>query len=131
MLKYNGAKKRPTLGADLGLCEGQSMGKRQHQCNATEMTTDSERLQPIRTMAEAFRTLRLDTKGINEIIPLGGLTEWTKVPVLKTGVPQGTGGSNPSPSAISYRTVNPKEAHGYVRAISKLMFTGALFSINQ
>ena len=29
----------------------------------------------------------------------GGLAEWTKAAVLKTAVPQGTGGSNPSPSA--------------------------------
>ena len=28
------------------------------------------------------------------------MAEWFKAPVLKTGVPQGTGGSNPSPSAI-------------------------------
>ncbi len=30
----------------------------------------------------------------------GGLAERTIAPVLKTGVPSGTGGSNPSPSAI-------------------------------
>ena len=30
----------------------------------------------------------------------GGVTEWLKVAVLKTAVPKGTGGSNPSPSAI-------------------------------
>ena len=29
----------------------------------------------------------------------GGVTEWSNVPVLKTGVPQGTGGSNPPPPA--------------------------------
>ena len=29
----------------------------------------------------------------------GGVTEWSNVPVLKTGVPKGTGGSNPSASA--------------------------------
>jgi hypothetical protein len=30
----------------------------------------------------------------------GGVAEWFMAPVLKTGVPKGTGGSNPSPSAI-------------------------------
>ena len=30
----------------------------------------------------------------------GGVTEWLKVAVLKTVVPQGTGGSNPSSSAL-------------------------------
>ena len=32
---------------------------------------------------------------------VGGMAEWLIAPVLKTGVPQGIGGSNPSPSAIS------------------------------
>ncbi len=36
---------------------------------------------------------------LGEIPPKGGMTEWTMVPVLKTGVGQPTGGSNPSPSA--------------------------------
>ena len=27
------------------------------------------------------------------------MAEWSNAPVLKTGVPRGTGGSNPSPSA--------------------------------
>jgi hypothetical protein len=31
-------------------------------------------------------------------IMAGGVTEWFKVAVLKTAVPQGTGGSNPSSS---------------------------------
>ncbi len=30
---------------------------------------------------------------------VGEMSEWSNVPVLKTGVPQGTGGSNPSLSA--------------------------------
>ena len=30
----------------------------------------------------------------------GEMSEWSNVPVLKTGVPQGTGGSNPSLSAL-------------------------------
>ena len=30
---------------------------------------------------------------------LGSLVEWSITPVLKTGVPRGTGGSNPSASA--------------------------------
>ncbi len=29
----------------------------------------------------------------------GRVAEWSNAPVLKTGVPQGTGGSNPSPTA--------------------------------
>ena len=31
------------------------------------------------------------------------MAEWLKAPVLKTGVPQGTVGSNPTPSAINYQ----------------------------
>jgi hypothetical protein len=31
----------------------------------------------------------------------GGMAEWTKAAVLKTAVGQPTGGSNPSPSALS------------------------------
>ena len=31
----------------------------------------------------------------------GGVAEWSNALVLKTSVPQGTGGSNPSPSAFS------------------------------
>ena len=34
-----------------------------------------------------------------KIPPLGGMTEWTKVPVLKTGWVQAHVGSNPTPSA--------------------------------
>ena len=34
-----------------------------------------------------------------EFPPLGGMAEWFKAPVLKTGVGQPTVGSNPSPSA--------------------------------
>ena len=30
----------------------------------------------------------------------GGMAEWLIAPVLKTGGPQGLGGSNPSPSAM-------------------------------
>ena len=36
---------------------------------------------------------------------LGGVAEWSNAPVLKTGVPQGTGGSNPSPSAMLHNTL--------------------------
>ena len=32
----------------------------------------------------------------------GGVAEWSKAPVLKTGSPQGLGGSNPSPSVVSF-----------------------------
>ncbi len=32
--------------------------------------------------------------------PIGRVAEWSNAPVLKTGVPQGTGGSNPSPTAL-------------------------------
>jgi hypothetical protein len=31
------------------------------------------------------------------------VAEWFKAPVLKTGVPKGTGGSNPSPTALHQR----------------------------
>jgi putative holliday junction resolvase len=31
---------------------------------------------------------------------IGGVAEWSNAPVLKTGVPQGTEGSNPSPTAL-------------------------------
>ena len=34
---------------------------------------------------------------------VGEMSEWSNVPVLKTGVPQGTGGSNPSLSAKKRR----------------------------
>ena len=37
---------------------------------------------------------------------LGELSEWLKVPDSKSGVPQGTGGSNPSLSATKRRTVS-------------------------
>ena len=33
--------------------------------------------------------------------PIGEMTEWSNAPVLKTGVLRGTGGSNPSLSAIN------------------------------
>ena len=37
-------------------------------------------------------------------VPAGGVAEWLKAPVLKTGSPQkGLGGSNPSPSVVSTR----------------------------
>jgi hypothetical protein len=35
------------------------------------------------------------------IFTFGRVAEWSNAPVLKTGVPQGTGGSNPSPTAES------------------------------
>ena len=35
--------------------------------------------------------------------PHGRVAEWSNAPVLKTGVPQGTGGSNPSPTAGDLR----------------------------
>ena len=41
--------------------------------------------------------LNRKTLTINEF---GRVAEWTIAPVLKTGAPQGAGGSNPSPSAI-------------------------------
>ncbi len=31
----------------------------------------------------------------------GGMAEWSKAPVLKTGIPQGIGGSNPPPTAYT------------------------------
>lgn len=53
---------------------------------------------------------------------LGGVAEWTIAPVLKTGVPRGTGGSNPSPSAdwvhsghILYNRVNHVQVSSFVR----------------
>src|SRR5512139_4199797 len=39
--------------------------------------------------------------------PDGGVPEWSNGPVLKTGSPQGLGGSNPSPSAIAATTGGP------------------------
>ena len=38
----------------------------------------------------------------------GGVAEWSNAPVLKTDVPQGTGGSNPSTSAKRKKTRKPK-----------------------
>ena len=35
------------------------------------------------------------------------MAEWPNAPVLKTGVPQGTGGSNPSLSATVFRHKKP------------------------
>ena len=35
---------------------------------------------------------------------LGGMAEWTKAPVLKTGMEQSIVGSNPTPSALTTET---------------------------
>ena len=37
---------------------------------------------------------------INCVSPIGEMAEWSNAPVLKTGVLRGTGGSNPSLSAM-------------------------------
>ncbi len=37
-------------------------------------------------------------------LTLGKMVEWSITPVLKTGVPRGTGGSNPSLSATMRKT---------------------------
>ena len=37
--------------------------------------------------------------GVCVILVFGGVADWIKAAVLKTAVPHGTGGSNPSPSA--------------------------------
>ncbi len=39
-------------------------------------------------------------KTYGKIILLGGMAEWFKAPVLKTGMEQSIVGSNPSPSAF-------------------------------
>ena len=39
--------------------------------------------------------------GYNAIQTIGEMAEWSNAPVLKTGVLRGTGGSNPSLSAIN------------------------------
>lgn len=36
----------------------------------------------------------------------GGVAEWSNASVLKTEVPQGTGGSNPSASALNTKAVS-------------------------
>ncbi len=36
---------------------------------------------------------------LTEFLIIGEVAEWPNAPVLKTGVPQGTGGSNPPLSA--------------------------------
>ena len=36
------------------------------------------------------------------LLKIGGVVEWPKAPVLKTGVVQATVGSNPTPSAIFF-----------------------------
>ena len=41
------------------------------------------------------------------------MTEWSNVPVSKTGVPQGTGGSNPPLSAFSYLLWQPYDTLPY------------------
>jgi hypothetical protein len=48
---------------------------------------------------------------------LGGMSEWSKEAVLKTVVPKGTVGSNPTPSAMSVSLVG---FHGSSVAVSKL-----------
>ena len=55
----------------------------------------------------------IDTVDISELIPRviwinvfsGGMAEWSKAAVLKTAVPSGTGGSNPSSSAKIKRSL--------------------------
>jgi hypothetical protein len=41
----------------------------------------------------------MKSRGKNCFVNFGGVTEWTKVPVLKTGVSQGTVSSNLTPTA--------------------------------
>ena len=45
--------------------------------------------------------LRCNFAPVKKRTTLGKMVEWSITPVLKTGVPRGTGGSNPSLSAIS------------------------------
>jgi hypothetical protein len=43
----------------------------------------------------------------------GGVAEWSNAPVLKTDVPQGTGGSNPSTSAKKKNKITHRENAGF------------------
>ena len=49
--------------------------------------------------------LRCNFAPVKKRTTLGKMVEWSITPVLKTGVPRGTGGSNPSLSAIALRLV--------------------------
>ena len=61
--------------------------------------------------ASVFTELIVTTNRLNS----GGVSEWPKEAVLKTAVPQGTVGSNPTPSVYIYSRLPPlmKFKRGY------------------
>ena len=60
---------------------------------------------------------------------LGGVSEWLKEPVLKTGVPQGTGGSNPSPSATAHIGPDPDTLRQAVITAIKISVSALVFLV--
>ncbi len=51
------------------------------------------------TLLAKYHGLRKVSRDRNELCNHGGVAEWSNAPVLKTGIPQGIVGSNPTPSA--------------------------------
>ena len=51
----------------------------------------------------------------------GGMAEWLKASVLKTDIPQGIGGSNPSPSAILPPRLDARTGKSIIAAMKRLI----------
>jgi hypothetical protein len=69
------------------------------------------RITPIGKLTKTGETLLAKYHGLRKVSPdrnklcnHGGVAEWSNAPVLKTGIPQGIVGSNPTPSARAQPT---------------------------
>ena len=56
------------------------------------------------TLLAKHHGLRKVSRDRNQLCNHGGVAEWSNAPVLKTGIPQGIVGSNPTPSARAQPT---------------------------
>ena len=66
------------------------------------MALSTPRISVALIVFDEFHPTSYNDKRDRQIIACGWVSEWFMVAVLKTAVPKGTVGSNPSPSAILF-----------------------------
>ena len=75
------------------------IGRRSRSCAASGSTIDEKY---DRWLPYAVRS-RHPVRNAGKVTTCGGMAEWSKAPVLKTGEVHASVGSNPTPSATAYR----------------------------
>lgn len=96
------ARRRPRSPGCAGTSEPHASAQRQLVVQRSRRTGLTSPAHDDYSCGGPGREQTLSRNRLSRRTSFGGVAEWTKAPVLKTGLPKGNGGSNPSSSASFY-----------------------------